>query len=77
MENIYHEAIFQESSNIALNIDVIRLSNKLTELMNWVKDQELIAVNEERYLDACKWRDFPQHGIVRVDSQDMKTFYII
>ena len=33
MENIYHEAIFQESSNIALNIDV--------------------------------------------DSQDMKTFYII
>ena len=77
MENIYHEAIFQESSNIALNIDVIRLSNKLTELMNWVKDQELIAVNEERYLDACKWRDFPQHGIVRIDSQDMKTFYII
>ena len=65
MENIYHEAIFQESSNIALNIDVIRLSNKLTEL---------IAVNEERYSDACKWRDFPQHGIVRVD---MKTFYII
>ncbi len=45
--------------------------------MNWVKDQELIAVNEERYSDACKWRDFPQHGIVRVDSQDMKTFYIM
>ena len=34
MENIYHEAIFQESSNIALNIDVIRLSNKLTEVIN-------------------------------------------
>ncbi len=77
MNNIYHESIFQESSNIALNIDVIRLSNKLGELMNWVKDQELIAVNEERYSDACKWRDFPQHGIVRVDSQDMKTFYIM
>ena len=77
MSNIYHESIFQESSNIALNIDVIRLSNKLTELMNWVKDQELIAVSEERYSDACKWRDFPKHGIVRVDSLDMKTFYII
>lgn len=59
MENIYHEAIFQ---------DVIRLSNKLSELMNWVKDQELIAVNEERYLDACKWRDFPQHDIVRENN---------
>jgi hypothetical protein len=45
--------------------------------MLWVKEQENIAVKEERFSDAIKWRDFPSHGIVKVDSLDMKTFYII
>ena len=77
MTNIYTDSVFQDNSSISLNIDVIRLSNKLDSLMFWVKEQELIAVSEERFLDAIKWRDFPKHGIVKVDSLDMKTFYII
>lgn len=77
MTNIYTDSVFQDDTNISLNIDVIRLSNKLDSLMIWVKEQELIAVKEERFLDAVKWRDFPKHGIVKVDSIDMKTFYII
>jgi len=77
MTNIYTDSVFQDDTNISLNIDVIRLSNKLDSLMLWVKEQENIAVKEERFSDAIKWRDFPSHGIVKVDSLDMKTFYII
>lgn len=77
MVDIYNDSVFQSNSSISLNIDVIRLSNKLKEVMAWVADQELKAVQDERFEDAIKWRDFPQHGIVTMDSLDMKTFYII
>ena len=77
MINIYTDSVFQSNTSISLNIDVIRLSNKLNELMLWVKDQELKAVRDERFEDASKWRDFPQHGIVTIDSLDMETFFII
>lgn len=77
MVSIYNQSVFQSNSSISLNIDVIRLSNKLNEVMAWVKDQELMAVQEQRFEDAIKWRDFPKHGIVTIDSLDMKVFYII
>jgi hypothetical protein len=77
MVDIYNDSVFQSNSSISLNIDVIRLSNKLKEVMAWVADQELKAVQDERFEDACKWRDFPEHGIVTMDSLDMKVFYII
>ena len=77
MVDIYNDSVFQSNSSISLNIDVIRLSNKLKEVMAWVKDQELKAVQEQRFEDAIKWRDFPEHGIVTMDSLDMEVFYII
>ena len=45
MTNIYTDSVFQDNSSISLNVDVIRLSNKLDSLMFWVKEQELIAVS--------------------------------
>ena len=77
MVDIYNDSVFQINSSISLNVDVIRMSNKLNEVMAWVKDQELMAVQEQRFEDAIKWRDFPEHDIVTMDSLDMKVFYII
>ena len=77
MVDIYNDSVFQSNSSISLNVYVIRMSNKLNEVMAWVKDQELMAVQEQRFEDAIKWRDFPEHGIVTMDSLDMKVFYII
>jgi len=77
MVNIYTDSVFKENSNISLNIDVIRLSNKLFELLYWVKNQESLAVETQRFEDAAKWRDFPNHGIVKFKTEDHITFYIV
>jgi len=51
---------------IKLNLDTVRAAGNFDKLMEKVKKEEMLAVSEERFEDAIKWRDFPEHGIVNI-----------
>ena len=69
--------ITEDTGTVTLNVDLIRSTGKEQNLKMWVKQQEIIAVKEERFEDACNWRDFPEHGIVYVDCDKNNIWKIV
>lgn len=65
------------STEVPLNIDLIRAEGKLERFLKWVKEQEFCAVKHERFEEAIKWRDIPENGIIYVNFREDETWEII
>jgi hypothetical protein len=49
-----------------LNLNTIKLARNYGKFLNWSKQLELKAAQEERFEDAIKWRDVPENGIIHI-----------
>lgn len=53
-----------------IDIDYVNEHGNNANLEKFVREQEILAVSEQRFEDACKWRDFPRSGRVEVERKD-------
>jgi hypothetical protein len=67
--------ISRKPKPIVIDVDYVNEHGNNANLEKFVREQEILAVTEQRFEDACKWRDFPKAGRVEVERKN--DFWII
>jgi len=60
------EDFYRKLKPTVIDVDYVNQQGNTANLEKFVKEQEMLAVSEQRFEDACKWRDFPNAGQVEV-----------
>ena len=63
---INNEDFFIKPRPTVIDVDHVNDKGNTANLEKFVREQEKLAVSEQRFEDACKWRDFPKAGQVEV-----------
>ena len=63
---ITSEDLYKKQKPTVIDVDYVNEQGNTANLQKFVKEQEMLAVSEQRFEDACKWRDFPKAGQVEV-----------
>jgi hypothetical protein len=72
---ISSEDSFMKPKPTVIDVDYVNEHGNNANLEKFVREQEILAVSEQRFEDACKWRDFPKAGRVEVERKN--DFWII
>jgi hypothetical protein len=72
---IIHNSEFRKPKPTVIDVDYVNEHGNNANLEKFVREQEILAVTEQRFEDACKWRDFPKAGRVEVERKN--DFWII